>query len=770
MDRLSNAVRLYYHELWYPLYGFIDKHETITGFSEHFDSSEPAVSKQRILDFCQNVNSSADYYRSGSSAQWPLPIEFAYFVSFPGTIRTLTVPAVGNYHPVFVPLYHRIELISEKELFCSDTEMRLRHSVDELFNTSAGKQIKISSVVCCNDKPVARTSTAFLGIGGFVETAKSFSKTYDQNMLAWLPTREDVKALELKEWFSYISDKSPRIAPGSLLEFCFDSVCRFQDTGVYSSVTTTGSAVLLQANGQRVHIANIGLQTEIPCTSNPVVDFLQQYATTDGTCVFANGGIPMDLPESTVSKPHITVTESLDEFATISSDYNPVHVNPYYAGLKGIPGIVAHAIWVGAATRAVVNRHVLEGDSDRVRSLTVKVAALVSPRDKLSVSVRHIGMANGLIQAQAITTKLDSTPVLICDLAIEQPKTAYVFTGQQDVPAIGTGMSLYEKSDSAKHVWDCADRYMLEEYGISLLDVVRNNPESVNVNFEGDKGCRVLEKYTTFLTRDCLDEHQQYTFKSPDGVLELLQFSQLVYAVDAMANIADMRSKGLVQKGALFAGCGLGEVTALASLGCGLLSVEGAVDITFHRGLLMQQSVIKDENRHLSEATKVGVEDALLHSSKMLPHVESIRNKLQTHIHASNVDLSALQHCYVPSLTGKPFELSKSYVEHAYKITQSAILKRVIDGWQSVDLDHLSEKNRVAIELLIELLAFQMVYPAQSSSAQQQQQQQIFKEQNVRRLIEVSSNHSHSYEISDDSICHLHVIRDRKALYYDQCS
>ncbi|KAJ1798862.1 fatty acid synthase alpha subunit Lsd1, partial [Coemansia sp. RSA 2399] len=431
----------------------------------------------------------------------------------------------------------------------------------------------------------------------------------------------------------------------------------------------------------------------------------------------------------------------------------------------GLPGVVAHAIWVGAATRAVINKYALEGDSDRVRNLTVKVAAVVSPGDKLSVSVRHIGMASGLIQAQSITTRLDGKPVLICDLEIEQTKTAYIFTGQQDVPAVGTGMSLYEQSNLAKDVWDCADRYMLEEYGISLLDVVRNNPESVNVSFEGDKGCRLLEKYTTFLTNDSLDEHQQCTFKSPGGVLDLLQFSQLVHAVDAMANIADKRSKGLVQKGALFAGCSLGEITALASLGCGLLSVEEAVDIVFHRGLLMQ-SAIKEENSRLSGATNVGVEDALLHSSKMLPHVEAVRNKLQTHIHASNVDLSALQHCYVPNLTGKPFELSKSYVEHAYEITQSTILERVIDGWQSVDLDNTSEKGRIATELLVELLAFQMAYPTQWSSTQQH----ICKEQSVRRLIEISSNSPRSYEALDDNVCHLHIIRDRKALYYDQSS
>ncbi|KAJ1898734.1 hypothetical protein LPJ81_004275, partial [Coemansia sp. IMI 209127] len=88
---------------------------------------------------------------------------------------------------------------------------------------------------------------------------------------------------------------------------------------------------------------------------------------------------------------------------------------------------------------------------------------------------------------------------------------------------------------------------------------------------------------------------------------------------------------------------------------------------------------------------------------------------------------------------------------------------RVIDGWQSVDLDNTSEKKRIATELLVELLAFQIAYPAQWSSTQQY----IFKEQNVRRLIEISSNSPQSYEILDDNVCHLHIIRDRKALYYE---
>ncbi|KAJ1665271.1 fatty acid synthase alpha subunit Lsd1 [Coemansia sp. RSA 1646] len=788
MDRFFNTMRQFYQKLLYTAYGSVKEYETMTGFKEHFDSEEAAVTKQGVRDFCQNVNSCVDFYDNGSDDKWPLPIEFAYFLSFPGIVRLIGLPTIGHYHFSFVPLYHKIELISEKEeLFCSNNQIQMTHSVDELFNTPVGKQIKFSSVVHCNGRPAARTSNAFLAAGCFGETTTTFCKTHNQTITARIPTSEAIKSLESKEWFSYNGGASPRIAPGSLLEFCLDSVCRFKDTGVYSSITTTGPAVLVQATGRRTHVASITLHVDTPCTSNPAIDFLQQYATNDGSCVFASNGYSIDLPESTDSKPHITVTEALDEFSAISSDYNSVHSNPYYAGLYGLPGVVAHGIWVGAAMRAVVDKYALEGNSERVRVVDFKVTGLAFPNEKLTVSIRHVGMKDGRILAQTITTKFDGTPVLACDFEIEQLKTAYIFTGHQEAPVAGVMMSLYDQSNSAKDVWDCAERYMLDEYGISLLDVVRSNPTRIQVSFEGEQGSRLLEKYMS-LKKGCLQtspcvlpglsgDSQNYTFSSSDGVLGLLQFLQLVHAVDAIASVADMRSKGLVQKNSLFAGHSLGELTALASLGCGLLSVEETVAVIFHRGLLIQ-SVIDDKSQcglmdtNQTSTTAVGV-NSLLHSSKMLPHAEPIRSILQTNIHASNIDVSALQHCYVPNLTGKPFELSKNYIESAYDITQSAVLKQMLGKWQTFDISNISDKKRIALELLIEILAFQLANPVQWSSTQQN----ILSEQKVRRLIEISSNTQRSDMVSAiakdkvnnaDNVDIMHIKSDREYVYYEK--
>ncbi|KAJ1731443.1 hypothetical protein LPJ72_003938 [Coemansia sp. Benny D160-2] len=362
--------------------------------------------------------------------------------------------------------------------------MDLRHSVDQLFNTPTGEQVTFSSVVSCNGKQVARTSSSFLAIGGFADTATTFNKVLGQTIIARLPTLKVVRELERKDWFSYANLTIPPIEPGTLLEFCLDSVYRFKDTGVYSSINTTGSVMLLDPNGRRTHVADICLQKDMISTTDPVVEFLEQYAFTSGSCLFANNGYAMELPESTASNPHINVLDSMREFAPICTDNNPVHSNSYFAGLYGIPGTVAHGIWVASAVRAVVDKHVLKGKTDRVRTYTAKVTGLAFPKEKLSVSISYIGMANGLIQARGSSAKLDGTRVLDYDLEIEQPKTAYIFAGHQETPAAKTGMDLYEHSDASKIVWGSADCFMLKVYGISLLDIVRNNPTSVKVDFK----------------------------------------------------------------------------------------------------------------------------------------------------------------------------------------------------------------------------------------------------------------------------------------------
>jgi malonyl CoA-acyl carrier protein transacylase len=77
------------------------------------------------------------------------------------------------------------------------------------------------------------------------------------------------------------------------------------------------------------------------------------------------------------------------------------------------------------------------------------------------------------------------------------------------------------------------------------------------------------------------------------GLLFATQFAQIALVVMSHAAFEDMRSTGLVQPGATFAGHSLEEFSALAAV-ADILPNFSLVDIVFYRGLTMQHAVERD--------------------------------------------------------------------------------------------------------------------------------------------------------------------------------
>jgi fatty acid synthase subunit beta len=74
-----------------------------------------------------------------------------------------------------------------------------------------------------------------------------------------------------------------------------------------------------------------------------------------------------------------------------------------------------------------------------------------------------------VVDFEAIKANGSSTEeVLVGSAIVEQPATAYVFTGQGSQEQ-GMGMDLYEKSAVAREVWDRADSHLLETFGTLFL-------------------------------------------------------------------------------------------------------------------------------------------------------------------------------------------------------------------------------------------------------------------------------------------------------------
>lgn len=71
------------------------------------------------------------------------------------------------------------------------------------------------------------------------------------------------------------------------------------------------------------------------------------------------------------------------------------------------------------------------------------------------------------------------------------------------------GMDLYASSDVARRIWDLADAHFKQNYGFSILHIVRNNPTQVTVHFGGPRGDRIRRSYMAMT----------YELVQPDGSL-----------------------------------------------------------------------------------------------------------------------------------------------------------------------------------------------------------------------------------------------------------
>src|SRR5262249_40857281 len=112
-----------------------------------------------------------------------------------------------------------------------------------------------------------------------------------------------------------------------------------------------------------------------------------------------------------------------------------------------------------------------------------------------------------------------------------------------------------------------ADAVCRSHHGFSLLDVVKNNPRELYV-----RGERLVH---------------------PDGVLFLTQLTQVSLAVMAVADVAELRERGVVVDGGPFAGHSLGEYSALAAVPA-VMPLAGVVDIVYERGRTMDRLVTRD--------------------------------------------------------------------------------------------------------------------------------------------------------------------------------
>ncbi|KAI8643676.1 fatty acid synthase [Parasitella parasitica] len=606
MEGRNDRIKDFYYKLWFGINNTDDflnipVHEKLVGKGE-------TVKSEEIKEFCQAVGNQAEVFVDRGQKIVYAPMDFAIVVGWKAIMKAIFPKVIDGDLLRLVHLGNGYRLLDGSELLKVGDVVDTFAHINAIINTDSGKMIEVKGTIVREGKPVLEVTSQFLYRGDFKDYEHTFERKMETPMEFKIKDIKDIAVLKSKEWMQWTDAlDTHEVAPGSSLIFRLSTELKYKNKRVFASVRTTGIATMQVSTKEFVEIAKVEYESG-ESHGNPVIEYLKRNAQEiEQAHFFENGGYSVMPSQSTYSSV-VHAPASNEPYANVSGDFNPIHVNPYFADLALLPGTITHGMWTSASTRKFVEIFAADNVPRRVVAYDVKFVGMVLPSDRLETKLYHTGMKNGRKIIKVETVNQNNEKVVEGTAEVEQPVSAYVFTGQGSQEQ-GMGMALYDSSPVAKAIWDQADKHFMENYGFSIIEIVRSNPKEKVVHFGGPRGNKIRSNYMS-MSYDVVDAdgttktlplfptiHERtafYTFRSPTGLLFATQFTQPALTLMEKAAFEDMRSKELIQSNCAFAGHSLGEYAALASVG-DVLPLDSLVDVVFYRGMTMQSAVKRDE-------------------------------------------------------------------------------------------------------------------------------------------------------------------------------
>ena len=282
------------------------------------------------------------------------------------------------------------------------------------------------------------------------------------------------------------------------------------------------------------------------------------------------GGAPRvvhDTPRSVLRRTTVSAPHDMTPFAIVSGDFNPIHTSATAAKVAGMDAPLVHGMWLSATAQHVVCASVEGSRHEVIRGWTYNMFGPVELDSPVEITVERVGRVEGGGLALEVTCRIDGTIVSRATASTTAPRTAYVYPGQ-GIQAQGMGLDERAKSAAVDDVWSRADRHTRAVLGFSILAIVRDNPTEITA--------------------------RGVTYRHPEGVLNLTQFTQVALATLAFAQTARLREDGALVDGSCFAGHSLGEYDALSAY-ARVFPLETVIELVFHRGSTMHSLVPRDD-------------------------------------------------------------------------------------------------------------------------------------------------------------------------------
>ena len=597
MTGRNDRIKEFYYKLWFgnEEFPFNAPPEST------FQGGQATVTSQAIADFVHAVGNTSEAFVERPGKEILAPMDFAIVVGWKAITKPIFPRSIDGDLLKLVHLSNGFRMLPGAEPLKKGDILDTTAQINAVVNQDSGKMVEVCGTITRVGQPVMEVVSQFLYRGTYNDFDKTFQRKAETPMQVHLASSKDVAVLRSKEWFNV--DEAGIELLNQTLTFRLQTFVRFKNKTVFSSVKTVGQVLLELPTKEIVQVASVDYSAGIS-HGNPVVDYLERYGKSIEQPVNFENPIPLSGKTPLV----LRAPASNETYARVSRDFNPIHVSRVFASYASLPGTITHGMYSSAAVRSLVETWAAENHIGRVRSFHASLVGMVLPNDDIEVQLQHVGMVGGrkIIKVEA-RNKETEEKVLLGEAEVEQPVSAYVFTGQGSQEQ-GMGMELYNSSPVAKEVWDRADAHFMENYGFSITDIVKNNPKELTIHFGGPRGKSIRNNYMsmTFETVDAdgsirsekifkeIDDNtSSYTYRSPTGLLSATQFTQPALTLMEKASFEDMRSKGLVQRDSSFAGHSLGEYSALAAL-AEVMPIESLVAVCFYRGLTMQVAVERD--------------------------------------------------------------------------------------------------------------------------------------------------------------------------------
>jgi fatty acid synthase subunit beta len=598
MGDRNDRIKEFYYRIWFGNKDVpFDTPTTAT-----FNGGRETITAQAVADFVHAVGNTGEAFVDRPGKEVFAPMDFAIVAGWKAITMPIFPRTIDGDLLKLVHLSNGFKMIPGAQPLKVGDVLDTTAQINAVINQESGKMVEVCGTIKRDGKPIMQVTSQFLYRGAYSDFENTFQRKDEVPMQVHLATSRDVAILRSKEWFRM--DESDTELLGQTLTFRLQSLIRFKNQTVFSNVQTIGQVLLELPTKEVIQVASVDYEAGVS-HGNPVIDYLQRNGTSIEQPVYFENPIPL----SGKTALELRAPASNETYARVSGDYNPIHVSRVFSSYANLPGTITHGMYSSAAVRSLVETWAAENNIGRVRGFHASLVGMVLPNDMVAVKLQHVGMIAGrkIIKVEA-SNKETEEKVLIGEAEVEQPVTSYVFTGQGSQEQ-GMGMELYASSPVAQEVWDRADRHFLENYGLSIIDIVKNNPKELTVYFGGPRGKAIRQNYMamTFesvnadgsiksekIFKEVDENTASYTYRSPTGLLSATQFTQPALTLMEKASFEDMRSKGLVQRDSSFAGHSLGEYSALAAL-ADVMPIESLVSVVFYRGLTMQVAVERDE-------------------------------------------------------------------------------------------------------------------------------------------------------------------------------